>query len=528
MNSTNRTKLKLSLPRLALLLLCSVAFNMTLLAAESAPTKSKPNVIIFFLDDWGWADLGAHGSKDALTPNIDRLAAEGMRFTDGYISAPQCMPSRAGILTGKIQARFGFETNTLGPFDPVAERLGWGVPQNVRMFPDYMKELGYHTGIIGKWHLGFREDQRPMSRGFDEFFGFIYGGGFFLDDKWGTPLMRGKERWKAPPGSYMTDVFNNEAVEFIERNADRPFFLYVSHFAPHAPIQATKKYLERFAHVKEPLRRTMLAMLSAADDGLGEILSALERKGIAENTLIFALSDNGAPEGTNPDLGQNAGLSDPYTGVKGDLLEGGTRVPFIAAWKGHIPGGAVVNTPVWSLDILPTAIAAAGGKIPEGLDGTNILPLLTTGKQPELNDRVMMWTYGTQLAARQGDLKVFSPYLKIAEAFDLSKNPTEERGQTLPPEMAERAAKLEKELFAWRDSLPEPTWKIFFPEVIQRLLERYDYEGFEHLRPKPEVAPQKGSEWKMAQEVYRATRGFDLNRPEDFAGSSDKETAPGS
>ena len=489
----------------------------------------KPNVIIFFLDDWGWADVGAQGSKDALTPNIDRLAAEGMRFTDGYISAPQCMPSRAGILTGRIQAKFGFETNTIKTLSSAAERLGWGVPQNIRMFPDYMKELGYHTGIIGKWHLGTREDQHPPRRGFDEFFGFVHGGGFFLKGKSGVPLMRGTERWEAPPGSYLTDVLNTEAVDFIERNADRPFFLYVSHFAPHAPIQATKKYLERFAHVEEPLRRTMLAMLSAADDGLGEILSALERKGIAENTLIFALSDNGAPEGTDPEQGQNAGLNDPYEGEKGDLLEGGIRVPFIAAWKGHIPEGAVVNTPVWSLDLLPTAIAAARGEIPEGLDGTSILPLLTTGKQPELNDRVMMWTYGTQLAARQGDLKVFSPYLKIAEAFDLSKNPTEERGQTLSPEIAERAAKLEKELFAWRDSLPEPMWKTFFPAVVQRLLERYNYEGFEHLRPSGEAGgegKQKAS-WETTKEVYQATRGFPLNVSKDFVESLGKKSTSG-
>lgn len=497
----------------------------TAMNTQAGATDRKPNVIVVYVDDLGYADLGVQGSPDARTPHIDALARGGMRFTDGYVSAPQCQPSRAGLLTGRIQATFGFETNFGGALDPAAAVLGWGVPQEVKMAPEYMKELGYRTGLIGKWHLGYREDQNPVNRGFDEFFGFMYGGTFFLGRPGGIPLMNGLEPLQLKGEAYLTEWIFENAVDFIHRNHETPFFLQVSHHAPHPMgyrgnpnrMPDFRKYLDRFPDVDEPVRKTMLAMLSAVDDGIPKILNALKEHGIAEDTLIFFASDNGAPTGTDLGKAENASLNHPLTGVKGDLLEGGIRVPFIAYWPGTIAPGSVVSDPIWTLDILPTAIEAAGGTVPPDLDGVSILDLLKTGRQRGLDQRTFFWVYGTQVAARQGNVKTYSPYKGITDRYDLAGNMGEDRSAAFPDALQTQADALEAAMFRWAGGLPEPTWRIFFPEVVSRLFERYDYEGFEQYRPENIKDDPKFNVWRMTRDVYKKSRGMEMHHPNDFA-----------
>jgi hypothetical protein len=282
-------------------------------------------------------------------------------------------------------------------------------------------------------------------------------------------------------------------------------------------MQERQKYLERCSDIQDPVRKTMLAMMTAVDDGIPKILNVLKERGIAENTLIFFASDNGAPSGTDLSMAQNASVNHPLAGVKGDILEGGIRVPFIAYWPGTIAPGTVVSDPIWTLDILPTAIEMAGGTIPPGLDGVSLLELLKTGRQANLDQRTMFWVYGTQFAARRGDVKIYSPYKGIVDRYDLRSNMGEDRSAIFPDALKGKADTLEKDLFCWAEGLPEPIWKVFFPEVVLRLFERYNYEGFEEYRPEKINKDPKFNKWKMARDIYKRSRGMTMHHPNDFA-----------
>ena len=369
-------------------------------AAPLAAADRKPNVIVIVSDDQGYADVGVHGCKDVPTPNIDSIAKNGVRCTNGYVSHPYCSPTRAGLLTGRYQQRFGHEFN---PGPPTETNPDDGLPVTETTLADRLKAAGYATGVVGKWHLGHAGKLHPLARGFDEFYGFLGGSHTYLRAGTGlNAIMRGRE--PVPEKEYLTDAIAREGVTFIERHKDKPFFLYWAFNAVHGPMEATEKYLQRFPDIKDPKRRTYAAMLAALDDGVGRGLDKLRELGLEENTLVVFHSDNGGPESVN------ASDNGPLNGVKGTAWEGGIRVPFLVQWKGRLPAGTVYEQPVICLDVLPTALAAAGVKASGGakLDGVDLLPYFR-GEKEEPPHAALYWRFGGQMAVRVGDWKLAKP-----------------------------------------------------------------------------------------------------------------------
>lgn len=332
-------------------------------AAQQAPAAGRPNVVIFLADDLGVADIGAQGrSADVRTPNIDSLARNGTRFTDGYVTCPVCSPTRAGFLTGRYQQRFGHEFNP-GPSRPE----NFGLPKDQVTLANAFKQNGYKTGLIGKWHLGNDAGLKPQDRGFDEFFGFLGGAHKFINNETPENAVNDIYRGNAAVGEkeYLTDAIGREASAFVTRHAKEPFLAYVPFNDVHSPLQAPPKYTDRFPDEKDPKRKQLLAKLSALDDAIGGVLKTLREQNLEENTLIFFFSDNGGP------TPNNGSRNTPFSGYKGQVLEGGIRVPYIVQWKAKLPAGQTLSQPVSSLDIFPTALAAAGGTLPSDvkLDG---------------------------------------------------------------------------------------------------------------------------------------------------------------
>ncbi|HEX4946395.1 MAG TPA: sulfatase-like hydrolase/transferase [Blastocatellia bacterium] len=374
-----------------------IFFSLVALCGLTAFAQRRPNILIIVADDLGYADIGVNGCQDVPTPHIDSLAKNGVRFTNGYVSGPYCSPTRAGLMTGRYQQRFGHEFNP-GPAnesDP-----DFGLSLNETTLPQRLKELGYATGMVGKWHLGYEPKFHPLKRGFDEYFGFLGGAHSYIavgENR--QALLRGTEPVKEV--SYLTDMFGDEAVAFIERHKDKPWMLYLPFNADHTPMHAKEQYLEKFAHIKDPLRQKFAAMHSAMDDNIGRVLATLGKHRLEENTLIFFVSDNGGP--TNA----NASRNTPLRGFKAQTWEGGIRVPFLVQWKGTLLAGKVYEQPVIQLDFLPTALAAAGveAKAAWKLDGVNLLPYLT-GKQKGTPHAALYWRFGQQIAVRMGDWKL--------------------------------------------------------------------------------------------------------------------------
>lgn len=362
-------------------------------SAQSRPATFKPNIIVILTDDQGYADVGFKGSRDIPTPGIDRIAHGGQVFTSGYVSYAVCGPSRAGLITGRYQDRFGFSRNPLlAPKDSLM-----GLPLSEQTMGDLLKKAGYRTGIFGKWHLGTHPSLTPNKRGFDEFYGFLEGGHRYFPEEWTiederqvksqyegyrTKLSRnGKPEVEA---EYLTDALSREALSFVQSNQHVPFFLFLSYNAPHAPLQATNEYLSRFDHIQDPRRKIYAAMVSAVDDGVGDLMDLLEELDLEENTLVFFLSDNGGP------TKDNASDNRPLRGFKSDFFEGGVRVPFAVQWKGQIPAGMHFDHPVISLDIFATAAALAEVKPQNELDGVNLIPFLK-GEKTEPPHQALYW-----------------------------------------------------------------------------------------------------------------------------------------
>jgi arylsulfatase A-like enzyme len=367
--------------------------------AGALPAQSRPpNIVIIVSDDMGYADIGVHGSQDIPTPHIDALAKGGIRFTDAYVSGPYCSPTRAGLMTGRYPQRFGHEFN-------LGLQPEYGLPLDEVTLADRLKALGYRTALFGKWHLGADERHHPMSRGFDEFFGFLGGAHSYF----GTPaegsgaIFDGRK--PVTESGYLTTVLADRAVEFIGRENPQPFLLYLAFNAVHTPMHATEAYLARFPQIADQRRRTYAAMLAAMDDGVGRTLDALRRKNLETNTLIFFFSDNGGPtmQGTTINGSSNA----PLRGSKRQTWEGGIRVPFIVRWKDHLPEGITDSRPIIQLDVLPTALAAAGVESQPGwkLDGVNLLPFLS-GERSATPHEALYWRLGDNLAIRKGDWKL--------------------------------------------------------------------------------------------------------------------------
>lgn len=368
-------------------------------AAAPASRNNRPNIVLIVADDLGYGDLGCYGNREIPTPNIDALAAGGIRFTDAYVTASVCSPSRAGLLTGRYQQRFGHEYNG-GAVSP-ANRETFGLPVGERTVADELKSAGYATGIIGKWHLGIADKFHPLRRGFTDCFCFLEAWHFYVNLPGDHRILYRNEKPAAETGDYLTEVLTREAESFIDRHRDRPFFLYLSYNAPHTPLQATRKYLDRFASVADEKRRTYMAMVSALDDGVGRVRAKLRELGLEENTLVIFLSDNGAP--TSETTGSNA----PLSGRKGQVMEGGIRVPFMASWKGRIQP-AVCRTPVISLDIYSTALALAEVAPPSNrvIDGVSLLPLLENPSAKRDLHETLFWRMGAEAAVRRGNWKL--------------------------------------------------------------------------------------------------------------------------
>lgn len=364
-----------------------------LAVAVSVSAAQPPNVVIFYADDLGWGELGCQGNKEIPTPHIDSIARQGVRFTQGYVAATYCSPSRAGLLTGRYPTRFGHE------FNSVANQTGLRLDQ--KTIADRLKPLGYAAACVGKWHLGAGLEYRPTRRGFDEFFGTLNNTPFYHPTNFVDSRVAETVRAVADPEFYTTDAYADRAVDWIERNKGRSWFLYLPFNAQHAPLQAPKKYLERFPGIGDERRRTFAAMLSAMDDGVGRVLAKVRELRQEENTIVFFISDNGGP--TQSTTSSNG----PLRGFKMTTYEGGPRIPFLAQWKGRWPAGKTYDFPVLNLDVLPTVVTAAGGKIDAAwkLDGVDLTPYVTGAKTARPHE-TLYWRYGPQWAIRDGDMKL--------------------------------------------------------------------------------------------------------------------------
>ena len=434
-----------------LALMASTAF-----AADATPAAGgKPNVIVFLADDVGWAEFGFQGSKDIPTPNIDSIAKNGVRFTNGYVAATYCSPCRAGLMTGRYPTRFGHEFNDGGGTGIGKGTVPFGLPLSETTFPQRLKALGYATACVGKWHLGGAREFLPMARGFDEFYGTVantpyYDPPNFIDSRKSADITPVKD-----DTFYSTDAYRDRAVDWIGKQKG-PYFLYLPFNAQHAPLlpNAPKKYVDRFPNIKDEKRLAFAAAMSAMDDAVGAVLKQVREKGQEENTLVVFLSDNGGP------TVQTTSSNLPLRGFKSTTNEGGTRVPFCMQWKGKIPAGKTYDNPVLNLDILPTALVASGGRVDPAwkLDGVDLLPFLTGANGARPHDK-LFWRFGDQWAVRVGDWKLVASRIDelkprlihlaedISEANDLSeKNP-------------EKLKELQAAYKAWDAEQKAPLWK---------------------------------------------------------------------
>ncbi len=432
-------------------------------SGTSPPAQVRPpNIVIIVADDMGYADIGAHGSTDIPTPNIDALAAGGIRFTDAYVSGPYCSPTRAGLLTGRYPQRFGHEFNlNLQP--------EYGLPLDETTLADRLKVAGYRTALFGKWHLGASERFHPLSRGFDEFFGFLGGAHSYFETSPTGPNAINDGRIPVSEPAYLTDALAERAASFIRRQQTQPFLLYLAFNAVHLPLQATDQYLARFQHIGDEQRRTYAAMLSAMDDGIGKTLAALREQGLDRSTLVFFFSDNGGP--TMAGTGINGSSNSPLRGSKRQTWEGGIRVPFIIRWTGRLAEGKTDSRPIIQLDVLPTALAAAGVKIDPAwnLDGVNLLPFLTD-RLSDPPHAALYWRLGDNVAIRMGDWKLVRTTtgslraanpdllsaLSGAELYNLAEDIGEQRN--LVAVHPEKFNQLAAEWLRWNRELARPRW----------------------------------------------------------------------
>ena len=480
---------------------CSLAFLLLVFSAAfasaSKPNRAtpRPNIIVILTDDHGWADLGTQGVRqDIRTPHIDALAAAGARLTAGYVTAPQCVPSRAGLLTGRYQNRFGLESNA--EYQQPGGLDGFNAATTIA---ERLQQAGYATGMAGKWHLGPPDE---ISRhGFDRFLHKHNNAAGIWNGSLDQPTQPAA---KQPAGGYHIDVASDYCCSFIEHHRDQPFFFYLAYRAPHTPLDAPARYTERFPGEMPERRRQALAMLSAVDNGVGRIQATLRQVGIEENTLIFFLGDNGAPlkivMADSPldrdPGGWDGSINAPFNGEKGMLAEGGIRVPWLVSWKGRITAGTVRDEPVIALDIAATAAAAAGlDAEPTGLDGMDLVPWLTgTAAPPE---RTLFWRWIAQAAIREGRWKLLRggrrEYL-----FDLEADPSEQQNRLAAhPDIA---ADLRQKLADWTATLQPPGLAI---KPMAPTWERYFDHYLDH-RPLAAGAPPAGQHTRSRAAAWTA------------------------
>jgi arylsulfatase A-like enzyme len=380
------------------------------MAAQARPaahgqTTSRPNVIFLISDDQGYGDAGCYGAPDAKTPHLNRLAASGARLTSFYANAPMCSPTRASLLTGRYPYRCGVPSIVNSAPGTI------GLKEREITLAEALKQQGYRTGLLGKWHLGSHAQSLPNSQGFDEFYGFHSGCVDYYSHRFywglGAGLPDFHDLWRNQQeifqeGEYITHLITREAKRFVRNNSNQPFFLMVSYNAPHYPMHAPRRYVERFQGLERE-RRMHLAMVAALDDAIGEIVAALDEAGLRDNTLLFFQSDNGA---TIEDRAGRGGRNTPLRGFKFSLFEGGIRVPAVVSWPGRIPAGQVIDEMAASMDLFPTVAAICEARIPADrtIDGKDISGLLTQGARSP--HEALFWKQDDQVAVRRGEWKL--------------------------------------------------------------------------------------------------------------------------
>jgi arylsulfatase A-like enzyme len=430
-------------------------FAIAALIIPAFPAEKRPNILVIVSDDHGYADAGFNGSKDIPTPHLDALAKSGLRCTSGYVTHPFCSPTRAALLTGRYQQRFGHENNpTYKPND-----ASQGLPLTEKLLPSYLSAAGWKTGWVGKWHLGATPEHAPWKRGFAESFGFIGGGHHYLgwqpkNEEYFIPLVRDGKPVEVP--EHITTRLGSEASAFIQRNAAEPWFLYLAFNAPHTPHQPTPEELAKYSGVENPERRKYAAQIGLMDGAIGKVLQQLESTGQRQRTLVFFFSDNGGPLAKDPAAGPS---NTPLRGGKGALYEGGVRVPFLISWPGNLPAGKDYDAPVSSLDVFATSLALAGVPMPTDVfhDGVNLIPFLK-GENKESPHKDLFWRVGggTAHAIREGNWKLIRAKGKAPELYDLAADISESKDQAAAhPEVV---ARLVGELERWDKELIPPVF----------------------------------------------------------------------
>jgi arylsulfatase A-like enzyme len=455
-------------------LLSAVAgiFGVAVSPLGAADRPSKPNLVFILADDLGYTDLACYGSKYYETPNIDRLAAQGLKFTDGYTCGPNCQPTRAALMSGQYGPRtgvytvgsierFNWRSRPLRPVDNVQQ-----LPRDKVTVAQSLKVKGYATAIFGKWHLGQDADHHPSRRGFDE---AIVSMGKHFNFKTSPEV-------SYPPGTYLADFLTDKSVDFIRRHKDQPFFLFLSHFAVHAPHEAKKELIARFKP-KPPAGGhrdpTYAAMIASVDESVGRVLAVLDELKLADNTLVIFSSDNGGVGGyAREGLKRSGGITDnaPLRGGKGMLYEGGIRVPYVFRWPGRIPPGTVCDQPINSVDLYPTLLELAGATPPANypLDGVSYVRLLTSGGQAPLGREAVYWHFPGYLGAGAGSWRttpagaIRAGDWKLLEFFEDGRrelyNLRDDIGekQNLAAQMPDKVKELHAKLVAWRQAIKAP------------------------------------------------------------------------
>ena len=434
-----------------LLLAASCVLGFARGGKESPNAPAKPHVIWIIADDLGYADLGFTGCEDIPTPNLDRLAASGVVCTDGHVSASVCAPSRAGLITGRYQQRFGFECN-LGSHKT-------GLLPSVPTAANLLGEAGYECVAVGKWHLGYTEENHPLEVGFDHFTGLLGGSRSYFPQTEKAPgsgkrIERDREVVPESEFSYVTDLFTDEACRLIvERDEERPLFLYLSYTAPHGPMHARADLFEELSGIEKEKRRKYAAMVAAMDEGVGRLLATLDAEGMTEDTMVVFFSDNGGAT-------SNASDNGPWRGMKGSKWEGGQRVPFVVRWPAVLERGEYPEA-ISTLDLLPTALAAAGAEVPGELDGVDLKPYLG-GERAGAPHAELYWRRFVAACVREGDWKL----VRVREVDDTFRAPLLVNLADDPGELVDRAGdepervlRMQAMLEGWEEGLSEPRWQ---------------------------------------------------------------------
>ncbi len=466
--------------------MCGSLLAPATLMAQGDNDAKKPNIIFILSDDAGYDDFGFQGSEQFRTPNLDKLASEGVILEQAYTTDAVSGPSRAGLMTGRYQQRFGIEENAVKSLmsdNSKYKSYDMGVATDEKMIPDYLSGAGYKCAIFGKWHLGSTDEFHPFKRGFDHFVGFRSGGRSFytltekeMNESEDTHMEYGFKKYKEPAkGEYVTDILADAACDFIDKNNSKdPFFIYLAFNAVHAPLHIDPKDKEEFANIKDPNRRKLAAMALSMDRGIGRVMEMLKSKGLDKNTIIVFSNDNGGPNGTHTS-------NYPLRGMKATFLEGGIRVPAFVWYPGVVEAGTRYDKPISFLDFLPTFAKLADAPTPEGakeLDGVDIMPYIT-GKNDGRPHQTLYWKCENRGVVRDGDWKFMRFPDRPAELYDISNDIGEKNNlAAIHPELMEKYYKM---LFDWEMTLERPKWMLDrFCE--ERVMNQF-YEQEEYMNP---------------------------------------------